>query len=71
MTLPAIRMVISYWLLGVNNNFSIFIASAPCTLLSVMAGESIGLVIGTTILDMEKGMALQVDSSCKIVSMCS
>jgi len=58
LTLPAIYMVISYWLSGVNNNFSIFIASVLCTLLSVMAGESIGLFIGTTILDVEKGMVI-------------
>ena len=58
LTLPAIYMVISYWLSGVNNNFSIFIASVLCTLLSVMAGESIGLFVGTTILDVEKGMVV-------------
>ena len=57
-TLPFIYMLISYWLSGVNNNFGIFLASVLCTLLSVIAGESIGLFVGTTILDVEKGMVV-------------
>jgi len=58
LALPSIYMVISYWMSGVNNNFGIFLASTMCTLLSVLAGESIGLFMGAAILDMEKGMVV-------------
>lgn len=56
LALPAIYMVISYWMSGVNNNFGVFVASTLCSLLSVLAGESIGLFMGAAVLDMEKGM---------------
>lgn len=56
--LPTIYMIISYWMSGVNNNFWIFIASTLCSLLSVLAGESIGLLMGAAVLDVEKGMVL-------------
>ena len=56
--LPAIYMLISYWLGGLNNDFGIFIASTVCSLLSVLAGESIGLLLGASILDVEKGMVV-------------
>eukprot|EP00563_Minutocellus_polymorphus_P005000 CAMPEP_0181027536 /NCGR_PEP_ID=MMETSP1070-20121207/4214_1 /TAXON_ID=265543 /ORGANISM="Minutocellus polymorphus, Strain NH13" /LENGTH=701 /DNA_ID=CAMNT_0023104779 /DNA_START=205 /DNA_END=2310 /DNA_ORIENTATION=+ len=58
LALPAIYMTISYWMSGVNNNFGIFIASTLCSLLSVLAGESIGLFLGAAVLDMEKGMVI-------------
>ena len=58
LALPAIYMVISYWMAGLNNNFGIFIASTFCSLLSVLAGESIGLFMGAAVLDMEKGMVI-------------
>ena len=41
-----------------NNNFSIFIGSTICCLLSVLAGESIGLLLGASVLDVEKGMVV-------------
>mmetsp|Transcript_26096 Transcript_26096/g.39464 ORF Transcript_26096/g.39464 Transcript_26096/m.39464 type:complete len:713 (+) Transcript_26096:132-2270(+) len=56
--LPAIYMIISYWMSGVNNNFGIFIGSTICCLLSVLAGESIGLLLGASVLDVEKGMVV-------------
>jgi len=58
LALPSIYMVISYWMSGVNNNFGVFIASTLCSLLSVLAGESIGLFCGAAVLDMEKGMVI-------------
>jgi ABC-type multidrug transport system ATPase subunit/ABC-type multidrug transport system permease subunit len=58
MVLPAIYMIISYWMAGVNNNFGIFLGSTMCTLLSVLAGESLGLLVGTTVFDIEKGMVV-------------
>jgi ABC-type multidrug transport system permease subunit len=63
--LPAIYMTIAYWLSGVNNSFVVFLESTGCTLLSVLAGESIGLLIGTTVFDMEKGLAVMT-----VVSLC-
>jgi len=58
LALPAIYMIISYWLSGVNDNFMIFLSSTLCSLLSVMAGESIGLFLGAAILDLEKGTVI-------------
>ncbi|KAL3827311.1 hypothetical protein ACHAXA_005057 [Cyclostephanos tholiformis] len=58
LTLPSIYMLISYWMSGVNNDFRIFLASTLCSLLSVLAGESIGLFLGAAVLDMEKGMVV-------------
>lgn len=51
-------MIISYWMSGVNNNFAIFIGSTVCCLLSVLAGESIGLLLGASVLDVERGMVV-------------
>jgi len=69
LALPAIYMTIAYWLSGVNNSFLIFLASTGCTLLSVLAGESIGLLIGTTFFDMEHGLAaMTVLSLCLMVA---
>mmetsp|Transcript_11775 Transcript_11775/g.24842 ORF Transcript_11775/g.24842 Transcript_11775/m.24842 type:complete len:700 (+) Transcript_11775:188-2287(+) len=63
LALPAIYMIISYWMSGVNNNFGIFVASTLCSLLSVLAGESIGLFLGAAVLDMEKGMVIMTVTS--------
>mmetsp|Transcript_59354 Transcript_59354/g.126201 ORF Transcript_59354/g.126201 Transcript_59354/m.126201 type:complete len:760 (+) Transcript_59354:109-2388(+) len=67
LALPAIYMVISYWMSGVNNNFLIFLASTMCSLLSVLAGESIGLFMGAAILDMEKGMVVMTIVSLSLM----
>ena len=56
--LPTIYMIISYWMGGLNNNFGIFLASTCCSLLSVLAGESMGLFVGAAVLDMEQGMVV-------------
>mmetsp|Transcript_14108 Transcript_14108/g.30660 ORF Transcript_14108/g.30660 Transcript_14108/m.30660 type:complete len:736 (+) Transcript_14108:72-2279(+) len=58
LALPAIYMLISYWMSGVNNDFGVFISSTVCSLLSVLAGESIGLFLGAAVLDIEKGMVI-------------
>jgi len=67
MVLPAIYMIVSYWLAGVNSNFGVFIGSTLCTLLSVLAGESIGLLVGTTFFDMEKGMVAMTVTSLALM----
>lgn len=56
--LPLIYMTISFWMAGVNPSFTVFIASTCCTLLSVLAGEAIGLCIGASIYDLQKAMAV-------------
>ena len=58
LALPSLYMVISYWLSGLNNNTGIFLASTLCSLLSVLAGESIGLFLGAAVLDLERGMVI-------------
>jgi len=60
LALPTIYMTVSYWLAGVNNNFAVFFASTGCTLLSVMAGESCGLLVGASVMDFEKAMVVMV-----------
>jgi len=49
-------MIISFWMASISTKFSMFIATTLISLLSVMAGEAIGLFVGATIYDMEKGM---------------
>lgn len=58
LVLPLVYMITSYWLSGMNNNVGIFVASTLCSLLSVLAGESIGLFMGAAVLDMERGMVV-------------
>merc|ERR1712137_555117 len=57
LALPSIYITISFWLAGVSPKFSIFIWTTAITLLSVICGESLGLLIGAWIYDMEKAMA--------------
>ena len=56
MALPAIYMTISFWMAGISPRFSLFILTTLISPLSVIAGESIGLLIGASIYDMEKAM---------------
>jgi len=58
LVLPMIYMVISFWMASISTKFSMFLATTFVSLLSVMAGEAIGLFIGATIYDVEKGMTL-------------
>jgi ABC-type multidrug transport system permease subunit len=56
LVLPLIYMIISFWMAAISNSFGTFVATTLISLLSVMAGEAIGLFVGATIYDMEKGM---------------
>jgi len=67
MSLPGLYMVISYWLSGANPKFEIFISTTCITLLSVMAGESIGLLISTLVMDFEKAMVIMVVASISLM----
>lgn len=57
MALPTIYMTISFWLAGVSPRFSLFLLTTLISLLAVIAGESIGLLVGASVYDMEKAMA--------------
>jgi len=54
--LPLLYMIVSYWMAGFDNRFTVFIGTIGCTLLSVVAGEAIGLFVGAAIYDMEKAI---------------
>ena len=56
--LPLIYMVVSYWMAGMDNRFLTFIGSIGCSLLSVVAGEAIGLAIGASIYDFQKAITV-------------
>eukprot|EP00536_Pseudo-nitzschia_multiseries_P003790 jgi/Psemu1/323184/estExt_fgenesh1_pg.C_590040 len=56
LVLPLIYMIISFWMAAISDQFSMFVSTTLISLLSVMAGEAIGLLIGATIYDTEKGM---------------
>jgi ABC-type multidrug transport system ATPase subunit len=56
LVLPLIYMIISFWMASISTRFSMFLATTFVSLLSVMAGEAIGLFIGATIYNTEKGM---------------
>jgi len=58
LVLPMIYMIISFWMASISTDFSMFLATTFISLLSVMAGEAIGLFIGATIYDTEKGMTV-------------
>jgi ABC-type multidrug transport system ATPase subunit len=56
LVLPFIYMLISFWMASISSRFSTFITTTLISLLSVMAGEAIGLFVGATMYDLEKGM---------------
>jgi ABC-type multidrug transport system permease subunit len=57
LVLPLIYMCISFWMAGISTRVDVFVFSTLISLLSVVAGESIGLLVGASIYDMEKAMA--------------
>ena len=56
--LPFIYTVIAYWMSGVNGKFTVFLGTTGCTLLSVLSGEAIGLLIGASVYDQQKALAV-------------
>ena len=58
LALPFIYMLISFWMGAISPSFTVFLGSTACTLMSVLAGESFGLMIGTSIYDMERAMTV-------------
>jgi hypothetical protein len=58
LALPFVYIMISYWMSNLNEHLSAFFPFLAVQLLCVLAGESIGLFIGATVLDMEKAMVI-------------
>lgn len=58
LVLPLIYMTISFWMAGVSDRFEIFVYTTLISLLSVVAGEAIGLMVGASIYDMERAMTI-------------
>jgi hypothetical protein len=56
LTLPLLYMTISFWLAGISSQFSLFVYTTLISLLSVMAGESYGLMVGASIDQMDRAM---------------
>jgi len=54
--LPAIFLIISYWMANMNANFVNFLGFMFAELTCVWASESIGLFLGATFLDMQKAL---------------
>eukprot|EP00980_Cylindrotheca_fusiformis_P005494 scaffold1170_cov122-Cylindrotheca_fusiformis.AAC.2 len=63
MALPSIYMTISFWMAGISPKASLFFLTTFISLLSVIAGESIGLMVGASIYDMEKAMTTMTVAS--------
>ena len=56
LTLPLIYMTISFWLAGISTRFDKFLFSIMISLLSVLAGESFGLLVGASVDRMDRAM---------------
>jgi len=56
LTLPFTFLTIAYWMSNLNPSFTTFLAFMCVQLLCVLAGESVGLLIGATVMDPEKAM---------------
>mmetsp|Transcript_27897 Transcript_27897/g.32160 ORF Transcript_27897/g.32160 Transcript_27897/m.32160 type:complete len:678 (+) Transcript_27897:116-2149(+) len=56
--LPFLYMVVSFWLGNISRSFTVFMGSTACSLLSVLSGESIGLLIGTSVMDMDRAIVV-------------
>ena len=56
LALPSIYMAIAFWMAGISHRIEIFVLSTLISLLSVIAGEALGLLVGACIKDMETAM---------------
>ncbi|CAF1168649.1 unnamed protein product [Adineta steineri] len=54
--LPTLFLIISYWIANVNNNFGIFLAIVAFQLLSILVAESLGLLLGATMKNLEQAI---------------
>jgi ABC-type multidrug transport system permease subunit len=65
--LPFLYVVVSYWMAGIDDRFSVFIGTIGCTLLCVLSGEAIGLFIGAAIYDLQKAMTVMTVSALALM----
>ena len=56
--LPLIYTIIAFWMSGVNGKFTVFLGVTGCSLLSVLSGEAVGLLVGASIYDLQKALAV-------------
>ena len=56
--LPLLYLFVSYWMAGIDNRFTVFLATIGCTLLSALAGDAVGLLVGAAISDMDKALTV-------------
>jgi hypothetical protein len=56
LTLPLLYMTISFWMAAISPRFSLFVYTTLISLLSVLAGESYGLLVGASIQSMDRAM---------------
>lgn len=54
LSLPLLYMTISFWMAGMSTKFSLFVYTTFISLLSVLAGESYGLLVGASIDQMDR-----------------
>jgi ABC-type multidrug transport system ATPase subunit len=60
LSLPAMFFIIAYWLAGINKSFVVFLATGSIILLSVCVGESMGLLCGALVMDLERAMTIMI-----------
>lgn len=56
--LPFLYMVVSFWMAAISTSVAVFFGTIGCTLLSVLAGEAIGLFVGAAVYDLQKGLTI-------------
>lgn len=67
LVLPFLYMTTSFWMAGIDDRFGVFLASTGCTLLSVLAGESLGLLVGASISAMDKALTVMTISTLTLM----
>jgi ABC-type multidrug transport system ATPase subunit len=67
LVLPFIYMAISFWMAAISPRFDLFVLTTLISLLSVVAGEALGLLVGATIYDMEKAMSVMTVASLALM----
>jgi len=60
LVLPLLFVTVTFWMTAANSSFVVFLGVCGCTLLGVLAGESIGLFVGALIMDFEKAMTVLI-----------
>lgn len=67
LALPILYMIVSFWMANVSDTVANFVACTGVCLLCVMAGESLGLLVGATIMDQERAMVVMLVSALSLM----